>query len=183
MITPIQNVESLTKILRSIIIEQLALPSKQVLNALSIRGSALHQNIGADKNIFDSFTSDQTIVIFELKEHESSDNVVYVENDDNEDIGMYAAFEFNLVIYGDYSGTAAQTLKARLSTEELLSTMLSNGIYIEEITDPTSISEFINGTMWKRKDISIYFACRLDIPKITKYQDYLSLGKLNVIEK
>ena len=76
-----------------------------------------------------------------------------------------------------------ETLKARLSTEELLSTMLSYGIYIEEITDPTSISEFINGTMWKRKDMSIYFACRLDIPKITKYQDYLSLGKLNVIEK
>lgn len=177
MINAIKDESEIIKILRQSLIQELELEPGQVLNALSFRGADLHKEV--ETFIYNTFSQKELIIIFELVENDSSNNLVYPENDS--DLLIYASYSFKLTIYGNQSGLYSRILKARFLTDEVLTNLQENGIYIYEITNPSSGTEFINDVIWERKDLDINISVRFNTKKISKFENFSSIEDINTI--
>lgn len=173
----INDVNELNKLLRSYVISLSEVNASMVRNVLSLYGEDLDKAMS--ESVFDSISTAQTLILFELRSRQSSSNVSY---DNEEDVTLYNSYSFKLIIYGDDSSNVANKLFARFRSAATISVLYNDGIYIESVDDPERISEFKNGTMWLRSDLSINISCEASITKIFNDYDMENAGKI-VVDK
>lgn len=173
MIQPVENIKDIIKILRNTVIEQANLDGKFVLNALSVRGAMLNKS--TEQQIYQTFERTDLFILFALIEHETSDNVT-IDNDDKTGSIRYVSYQFNLSIYGEAAGMTVQLLQTRLLSNEVRVSLYNQGIKLQNIDEPTSSNEFINNTLWLRKDMSINIAVRLDFKDILTSEPFEQLN-------
>lgn len=152
--------------LRKAIIEQSDLISDRVLNALSVRGTDLSDIINGV--VEDNLNIDNSFILFELLYDDGNDYVV-VKNDDNS-MASINYFNLNLHIYGNDSYMTAQKLMSRFRTIDCAEKLYNSGIHFLGITNPTTINEFINDTMWIRQDLTIKIEVAFKIDNQTQLE-------------
>lgn len=174
----ISNFDELNKILRKQLILQSELPSKRVANSDTLYGVTLDKLL-KDK-IFISLDSKDNILLFELISRNSSNDINFSETDSN--INSYKSYELKIIIYGNTSPDIANNVEARFRTEYVLNDLQNQGIYIESVSEPIIIHEFINESQWTRTDLSIYISCKFEIKPITMLDDYSDYSDIIVIK-
>lgn len=174
----ISNFDELNKILRKQLILQSELPSKRVANSDTLYGVTLDKLL-KDK-IFISLDSKDNILLFELISRNSSNDINFSETDSN--INSYKSYELKIIIYGNTSPDIANNVEARFRTEYVLNDLQNQGIYIESVSEPIIIREFINESQWTRTDLSIYISCKFEIKPITMLDDYSDYSDIIVIK-
>ena len=45
------------------------------------------------------------------------------------------------------------------------------GIYIQTVTDPMSMNEYLNDVMWHRADFDINFSCMFEIEQVDNFDN------------
>lgn len=174
----ISTFDELNKILRKQLILQSELPSKRVANSDTLYGVTLDKLL-KDK-IFISLDSKDNILLFELISRNSSNDINFSETDSN--INSYKSYELKIIIYGNTSPDIANNVEARFRTEYVLNDLQNQGIYIESVSEPIIIHEFINESQWTRTDLSIYISCKFEIKPITMLDDYSNYSDIIVIK-
>ena len=175
MIVKISNPYELNKILRAELLSQTELANDHVLNGLSVNGSQLEKRL--ENQIFEPFKITDNFVVFELVPRNSDSNVTQaIENK----LLATSSYDFKLVIYGTSCMLLAQVIKSRFESEDVRQTLFGKGVYIESITEPEGMNEFINNTMWLRADMNIEVSCETEIEKLTNDYDFEKMGKLEV---
>ena len=71
-------------------------------------------------------------------------------------------------------------LVARFRTERVRNNLYNEGIYIESISNPIQLDEFVNGVIWKRWDFEIDISVRFEVNQISTYSDFDALNKINI---
>lgn len=172
----ISNINDIEVIIRNELITQSQLSEDYVRNALSLYGTDLNQEVGTD--IFDTITTNQNLILFELLNNHTTNDVTETVDDK---IKIYKSYSVYIIIYGDNSNTLANTLIARLRTEEVQENLQMQGVYIERIEDVESINEFKNDVIWERTDFNIQIACEMNVNKITDNNSFEELSQLTII--
>lgn len=168
----------LNKLIRKLLIEQTEIPADRVINGLSVYGETLDKLIA--KNRYDSYNRDDLFIIFELSSRNSESNMSYTKDDDTlEYIGSY---NMHVIIYGNSSSLVASKLAARMRTETVRDVLDEDSTYVENVSDPTTVNEFVNGVLWHRADVDIYLSCTFNFNQIGESQSYDSLSKLTIKE-
>lgn len=171
----IENFKELNKILRNLLIQQTGLPSENVLNGLSIYGAALEKRLQDQK--YNSFEPSDSVIVFELALRNSSSDVNMTN--DNDYITSYSSYSLNLVIYGNAASQVANLVWTRFQTESIRLVLQSYDIYLEDVSKPSSVNEFVNTTMWHRADLSINITCKTQVSQVEVPSSFDLLGKLN----
>lgn len=177
MIKQLTDINIAIKVLRQMLINQSQLESNKVLNALSVYGP---ETLTTGEDCQFSFTNEDTFILFELIEIESSSNVDMTESDDS--VSVYAAYEFKLIIYGTDSANIAQKIRGRFRTTKVLDELYAQGIQLYKVDRPTAMNEYINDAMYERRDMSIYFGCNLRVEQVTDYDTFAQLNDIDVVE-
>ena len=160
--------EEIEKIIRNVLIEQSELEQDKVLNSLSTYGTELDKVL--EDTIYVSIDKPEVVILYELQTRESSSDVSFDDFDEqnNLDIITYdKAHRVKLIMYGNDSSTLAMKLIARLRTAVIRQQLYDSGVYLEKVSDPHTINEYKNETMWLRNDIDIDIAVKYAIPKVT----------------
>ena len=176
----ISSSKELEKIIRKYLITQSELNSKNVLNALDTYGQNLNKNINS--SIFDSYSTSDTVILFELFTRDSSSDISYTNGVDGQ-ISYYKGYELKLYIYGEKSSDVSNKIVARFRTQYIREHLLDDGVYLEKIEEPTKLNEFINNVMWIRNDVSILINCKFEIPQINLDYDFEILNDLKIIKE
>lgn len=167
-----RSTEDLEEILRSVLIIQSELNEEQVLNSLSIHGEDLDKLF--EEQVYVSIDRTDALLLFELVGRNSTSDVSD-EEDDTNDILTYRSFSLRCIIYGNASQDIATKIVSRLRTKFVIEQVQSLGIYLETISDITSVNEYKNETMWQRADFMIDISCQFKIEKISTEYDMTSI--------
>ena len=178
MINKMIEEKEIVKILRAMIMSQLEVKEDQVLNVLSFRGADLHKNL--EDFTYKTFNQKDLVIVFELLETTSSNNITYTKADDS--LLIYASYKFDLSIYGSNSGLKSKILRARILTDEVLTDLEQKGIHIYNVSYPTSGTEFINDVIWERKDMYIELSVKYESSKILTSNEFESINSINTID-
>lgn len=179
MIIAISETKEIEKIIRQQLIAQSELSSDRVLNGLNDFGEDLDKEV--ENDIFDAIDAENNTMLFELQLRRSSSDISFTENDDT---SKYVSFAVHCVIYGDDSNDIGIKTCARFETENIRLELIDKGVYIEDISEMTSINEFKNGVLWKRVDFFINISCRFDIKSLKSTYDFdFDSASFNIIEK
>lgn len=176
---PISSTKEINKILRNILIKQSELPAKRIVDSLSTFGETLDKLL--EKTIYDSYKTSDSVILFELLDRDSSNNMSYTKEDST--IKYQRSFEWKLIIYGNDSSDIATKIVARYRTQKIRDDLQNQGIYLEEVTEPTTFNEFKNNVIWLRNDLSINITCEFEITQIDDYHDYNILSDLKIIKE
>lgn len=179
MIIAVNDIFELDKILRNYLISQTGLDNKNVINALSVRGPELEVLIS--EHTYFSPSLNDTILIFENESNDTNNNISMTEDINN--ISIYQSFKCKIIIYGNYSKTLALLLKARFESEVIRDSLFSDGINLEKISNPISINELKNETVWIRTDLAIEYSCRLLVANKTTNEQIKEITKLTIIKE
>lgn len=186
------DVNELNKYLRNILITQTQLDGSRVLNALSLYGTELDKLLSDSTTQYDAIDNTNTTLLFELQARSSTSDMSMEENEtsvaslvcsDNVEcdsltvsdngpvldtsIAYYKSYKLNIIIYGNASSTLAGKLVARLRTETVRNKLYCDGIYLESVSDQTTINEYKNESMWLRNDITVNISVKQDIAQIS----------------
>ena len=175
----INNTDLLNKILYNELLTQSELPKKRVLNAITDYGVDLQKQISP--LVFESLDKTDCVVLFQLFGRSSTNNKSMTEDDDS--ITYYKSYELKLILYGNDGTDYANKIVARFRTENCRNNLLSQGVYLEQITYPETINEFINGSMWIRNDVSIYIGCKFTFNQINNVNKFEEISNLKIINK
>lgn len=151
--------EDIIKNLRKILSKQAEIDIDRILNAFSIRGPELTKILNGEEEM--SYDATDCFIIFELNEDVNESNVAIVNNDNT--IDYNANYTFLMKIYGNSSYYISQKICTRFKTEQVVNELHDLGIYLKGISNPSSVNEFINDTMWLRKDITFNLQVRHNI--------------------
>ena len=162
MIKAISKIDDINKIIRNCLITQGEIDGQFVRNSLSNSGPRLDKQIG--ENVFNSISHDNELVLFELILRQNDSDMSMT--DGNDVLSKYQSFSFNIIIYGDNSHCLAVKLISRLRSEKVRNELYYDGVYVEEVSEPTSLNEFKNDTIWMRTDFAIDISCRLEFSQI-----------------
>lgn len=178
MIT-ISDVETLNSLVRTELIYQSGLDSSRVRNALSLYGSMLDKNTEYD--IFQTLSQDDYILLFELTARESSGFDVS-ETDMDGELTYFKAYEVTLYSYGHNSGNLMHKLVGKLRTGQSRDRFYSVGIYLESVSSPTEVHEYINNSLWERYDAKINIAIQFKVANADDF-DFENLNELKIIKE
>lgn len=178
MIAYITSTNEINKILRNELIIQSELDPSQIRNSLSVNGETLQKEI--EKQIYESIDHNDTLILFELQTRDSVNDISLTTNDDN--ILYYKSYNFKLVLYGNDSIDTGNKITARFRSENVRNKLYDQGIYLESISNPITINEFINDTIWFRTDINIYISCAYNILPISKNDDIENVSDLIILK-
>lgn len=182
-----ESIKELNKYLRNMLVTQSEINSDKVLNALSIYGTELDKLLS--ESIYTSIDQLDSVILFELINRDSNSNVSFNEYEQtslgtiDNNVTYYKCYTLKLIIYGDSSSDVANKIVARFRTEKVKEDLYENGIYLERVTDPISLNEFKNNTMWLRNDIDIDIGVKLKISQISTDSDFQSFSDLKIITK
>lgn len=172
----ISDVNEINKILKQRIELETGLSNRNVRNALSTYGETLHKLL-TDKK-FNSYELNDAVILFDLHTRDNPTDVSIVN--ENSSVDLYKSYEFKIIIYGHSSANLGNILYARFNTDYVLSTLQDEGIYLESISLPMSINEFINDVMWPRTDLSFLISCKHTINQIHDFEEFEKLSELDV---
>lgn len=175
MIKQLTDINIAIKVLRQMLINQSQLEHNKVLNALSVYGP---DTLTTGENCQFSFTNEDTFILFELIEVESTNNVDMTES--NETVSVYVAYEFKLIIYGTDSANVAQKLRGRFRTAKVLDELYVQGVQLYKVDRPIAMNEYINDAMYERRDMSIYFGCNLLVKQVDTYDAFAKINQIDV---
>ena len=178
MITPIESVDELNKLLRIELMKQSELDATKVLNALSLHGNDMSKYLS--DSIYKSLEVSDTILFFELQSRSDIKDVSMSESDGS--ITYYKPFRMHCIMYGLKSSTTMAKLVARLRTELSRNSLYDKGVYLEKISDPLIFNEYINETMWLRNDIDVDIAVNINVEPVEDEQAFVELDGLNIFE-
>lgn len=167
MLPAIANFKETVAVVREILVEYCQLNPSKVISSLTVRGADLSKPISPTE--FNSPNLSDTFIVFDIEEDDSQDYFVFEENDYSDT--MISNIIVNLKIYGKHSADVVRTIIVTFKSEAILQKIYSKGIYYKGISKPTSKNEFINNTMWQRRDISFKAQIRtiIDKPIPTEY--------------
>lgn len=174
----ITNINSIETIIRNILIAQSQLTGEYVRNALSVYGTPLDEK---SNNILDSIEESDNLIIFELNTRDVDSNVSETEED--EKIHFYQGYRVHVIIYGDNSKTLSNKIIGRLRTSILRDTFRKNDLYLESVSSPQSINEYINSSMWSRCDFDIDISCEMIVDPVSLDYEAENLGDLEYLLK
>lgn len=177
MIKAFGNVNELNKELRTILMTQSGVDGQFVRNALSTFGETLDKLLF--KQTYDTICPCDVLILFELRSRENETDVSMTERDDT--VTYYKSYELYVIIYGDKAADVANMLIARMRTEAVRLRLLDLGIYLESVSNDTSLNEFKNNVMFNRHDIRFNISCRFSIAQVSS--DYsMETGDIDLIE-
>ena len=166
--------ENIIRELRTQLAIQSGVPLDYIFNAVSVRGPDIYKLISNTQSA--SFSLAESFIIFELNEDDTEDNVVLHELDNS--LSSISSFNLNLKIYGNGCHAVSQNILMRFKGEEVAIDLREKGIFINRITFPTNINEFINNTVWPRCDMAIKIKVRFNTPKITTSGDAETINEI-----
>lgn len=164
----ISGIKEINKIIRNALIKQSGLSSNNVLNALSLHGEDLDKKLS--KQYYGSYETNESVLLFELNSRQSTSNTSFTDDDDK--IVYYRSFTVSVTLYGDDSSDIASNIVARLRTADSKLALYSDGIYLEAVSEPTTLNEYKNETMWIRNDIELSLSCYLSIEQVEPSQPF-----------
>lgn len=169
--------DRLVKYLRQMLILATELDSSMVRNALSVFGTSLDAR--EKQNVFDTICNDDLLLLFELLLDPSDSDCSMTESDDS--ISYFKGFRLKIIIYGKKSFWAAMLLTGRFRSDAFRSNFVANGINLRDISEATSINEFMNDVMWNRSDLEITFDCHFSLTSTLSETEF-SMSNINVKE-
>lgn len=176
----ISSISDIEKTVLRILTEQSELEEQFVRNSLSQYGTMLNQKLGEQTDdIFDSITTDELVVFFEVTPLSPGENWSETESDDS--ISFYHSYNVHVIVYGDDTTDLSSTLIARLRTEIVRSDFYESGIYLEDVTDITPANEYKANIMWLRSDFDIHIACKMNIEPVKTNNSFNELNTLTII--
>ena len=167
--------EELNKVLRQIIITQSELPADRVLNALSFTGTELDKLL--QDSIYSSIEHSDTTLLFELMNKPGNSNVSSTnKNSSTGEIEYIKEQRLKIIIYGSDSSLVALKLVSRLRTAEVRTLMRDAGVYYSNVSEPDTLNEYKNETMWLRNDISIDVVTKYIIQPISSDTNFENIN-------
>ena len=155
------NTDEINKIVRLEIINYLNITGNRVLNGVSVRGPNLQKIIS--ECTLGSFNLEDSFIVFDLEKANGEDYFV-MEEDDNT-VSVISEFQMNFRVYGMLCHMIGLRLQAMFKDVYVLGRLYEKGIRGQDVTDLTTINEFINNTMWPRADLSFKMQIRFTIYK------------------
>lgn len=200
----IQTLDELTLALRQMLIQQSELSPDRVLNALSLEGTELDKLL--EEQVYESISQNDTTILFQLTALPSESDVSMEEGDKytareqvcsmstisgrntivgdfviDYSITYYKMYRLAVIMYGLASSDLAAKLIARLRSGNARTNLYSSGIYLEEVSNPTTINEFKNNIMWLRNDFDIDIGVKYNISQISLPETFKTVNTLNII--
>lgn len=173
----INDINDINKIIRKQLILQSELSSKYVRNALTTYGVTLDKLLS--NQVYDTICPCDALLLFELQTRDNSADVSMTESDDS--ITYYRSYNVHIIIYGQNSSNVSTKLIARLRSENVRKMLYDEGIYVELVTNDTSINEYKNDAMWHRHDFDVYISCKLSVVQLSTLEYIEKLNTLNII--
>ena len=161
----IQSIHDIEKIIGNVLYRQSKLNRKNIMNALSVRGSDLSKFI--TDTVKQSYELSDLAMLFEVTVDESENSNFTEQLDDR--IIQSNAYLVSVYIYGNESMTLAKQLKARLESEIIRSDLQKNDICLSNVSNIASYNEYINDTMWLRADFSITLFAYMLVDNVNEY--------------
>lgn len=153
------NVNNVEAFIRATLIQQSGLAQQYVRNALSMYGSYMSDSYdGIDWN---AITPEQSLIFFELSNRDSDSDMSETRADGS--IRICTSYQVHVIIYGDNSKNLANILIARLRTSTVRDLFIANEIYLESVSNSTSLNDYKNGALWQRNDFDINIGCEIKI--------------------
>lgn len=174
MISSIHEVE---KVIGNLLASEAGISNDRVLNALSVSGVDMSKFI--EDNVLGSYDLDDVVIVFELKTREDS-SANFSEEISKTTIRQGIGLEMSVICYGNESMAVAANLRSRLVSDEILEFLNEKEIFINSISNQTSLNEFDNMRMWIRTDFTISIDVELEIKKLTVDEDFEKLNTLSV---
>ena len=171
MISAITCISDMNISMRGQLIIQSELSATHVLSAESVRGTVIQKQ--KSKNIWESFTTDDVVIMYSVNEHTSDDDLIE-DNDDSNTSLMYASYVYHITVYGDDAYMTAKKVKARFLSEDVILALRKVGIHLQNISAIENGDEYINQTYWHRNDFDINVSVRFDYTKIINDDSYLA---------
>lgn len=178
MIKALTSISDLNKLIRSTLMTQAELEGNFVRNASTNFGAYLDKSI--DENIFSSIEKTDAMLLFDIKYRDSDADVSQTLEDNT--LQYYKAFTVHVIIYGDSSIDIAYKTISRLRSQRVRTQLQDQAIYLEQVSEPTQLHEFVASTVWTRTDFDIDIDCRLLATQVDDDYDVSSLSDLTIVK-
>lgn len=177
----ISTIKQVKKLIRAQLIAQSGVNGQFVRDATTEYGAMLDK--AGENSVFTSIVPTDIVILFDIEARNASSDMSQTNDDQNKTISYFKALSMHVMIYGDDSLDKAQTLVARFRTDRVRTSLFGEGIYLENVDDPTSIHEFKDDVVWLRSDFTINIACEFVINQAQSVDDYATVESLTIINK
>lgn len=172
MISKVNDIQELNKIVRTQLIAQSGLDGNQVLNGVSIHGQDLLKMI--NQYAYKSYDLKDSVLVFVLEPRTSSNNMSETTADDK--LRIISSYQFHCYLYGYSSPTLANQIIARMRTEYVRLLLQQEGVYLESISEAEMGNDFINETLMVRTDFFINISCESRIEQASIPNDFAKIN-------
>lgn len=146
----LNNKDDIVKIIRKYIHDVIGINLKDIVNGTDVYGPDLLKLLEGKK--YNSYKLNDSVIVLDLETRENTSDMSITKDDS---IIYYKSYELKLIIYGRNSVNLGNQIFAEFNSDYVLTDLITNGIYIQDISNPHSINEFVNGVMWPRCDLNI----------------------------
>lgn len=171
------NINNVSKIIREMLIRESGLNEQYVRNALSMYGSYMSDSYS--ESIWKSLTPNQSLIFFEISDRDNDSDMSEKRSDGY--FHIFSSYQVHIIIYGDNAENLSNTLLSRIRGEVCRDWCLSNDIYLEKISNATSVNEYKNGVLWERNDFDIDIGTEIKIAPASN--DYIFSSYSDIIVK
>lgn len=173
----IKNTKEIERIMRNALIENSGVNENYIRNILTEFSVDLDKDYTT--SIFTSLSEEDAAILFELTPDENEAAMsedIYNSNN----IAYYKYFKLKLIVYGDDSSIVSLRVASRLRSESVRDDLISKGIQVVKISEPSEINEIINGVIWQRCDLNIMLGCELIIEPVKENYEINEYSTLNI---
>lgn len=156
----ISDIEELNNLIRTELIYQSGLDGSRVRNAVSLFGSMLDKSL--DNIVWDSIEQNDLILLFEITTRDSAGFDIS-ETDMDGEFTYFKAYQVSLYSYGHNSGNLMNKIVGRLRTGQSRDRLINSGIYLESVSGPVEVHEYINNSLWQRNDATMNIAIQFKV--------------------
>ena len=161
--------EDIIKTLGTFLDTYSGLAPTRILNADSIRGTALSEVISSHEEYSPDVSS--SFLLFELLENTDGDH--FISKGKEEQIMMTVqSYIFHMMIYGNQAPKDAQKISAIFKEEGCALELRDSGVFIQGVSPVDPINEFINDTLLIRRDVIVKLQCRHEFGNVGKKDEY-----------
>ena len=163
MILKSLNYECLVKILYETLLKTTGLDKQCILNKDTITGPTLNKLV-SEKDAT-SFDINDCFMLFEIIETPEIQNN-YVTREDDNSISSIMSYDFNITTYGNHCHNLSQIIISNFKNDDLLINLREKGVYVNGVSYPTNVKEYINNVLWVRNDFKIHAYIRFNTRNI-----------------
>ena len=159
------NPQEIIKIIRKYIHDVIGINLKDIRDSTSLYGEDLLKVLEGKK--YNSYKLSDSVVLLNLETRNNSSDMAITQDDSTI---YYRSYQLKVYIYGDSAINIGNKIYAVFNSDYILSNLLEEGIYVEEITSPTLINEFVNEVMWPRCDLDFNISVMHKYDNLLKYE-------------